>query len=166
MLFNDTVLENVRYGRTSASDEEVRSACKAAQIESFIKSLPEDYRTLLGDRGMNVSAGQRQRLAIARGLLKNAPILLLDEATSALDTHTERQLRDAMEAVMQGRTTLIIAHRLGTVVHLPRIIVLSGGRILADGSHEELVQSCAEYKNLITTQLIPMKNVSYSSTPS
>jgi len=158
VLFDDTILENVRYGRPSATDVEVRAACRAAQAESFIAALPQGYHTALGDRGMNLSGGQRQRLAIARALLKNAPVLLLDEATSSLDAHTERQLREAMQTAMLGRTTIVIAHRLATVVHLPRIMVLSNGRILDDGSHVELLQRCPTYGAFVSTQLIPMQD--------
>jgi ABC-type multidrug transport system fused ATPase/permease subunit len=154
VLFDDTVLENVRYGRPAAADEEVKAACRAAQTEEFIRSMPNGYDTRLGDRGLNLSAGQRQRLAIARALLKDAPVLLLDEATSALDAVTERQLRDAMDTAMTGRTTIVIAHRLATVVHLPRLIVMGRGRLLDEGSHEELLARCETYRQLVATQLI------------
>ena len=154
LLFDDTIMEDVRYGRPQASDDEVRTVCRAAQTAEFIETLPDGYRTIVGSRGLKLSGGQRQRLAIARALLKNAPILLLDEATSSLDAQTERQLRDALNIAAQGRTTLIIAHRLATVIHLPRILVLSGGRILEDGTHEELLQRCAAYRTFVATQLI------------
>ena len=154
VLFDGDVFENVKFGRSSASDEDAREACRAAQAEEFILSMPEQYRTMLGDRGMNLSGGQRQRLAIARAILKNAPILLLDEATSSLDAVTEELLREAMDRAMEGRTTIVIAHRLATVVHLPRIIVLHRGRILDDGTHHELLDRCAAYRTLVATQLI------------
>ncbi|MCX7015259.1 MAG: ABC transporter ATP-binding protein [Candidatus Sumerlaeota bacterium] len=158
VLFDDTILENVRYGDPSATEEEVRAACRAAQTAGFIEALPRGYETALGERGMTLSGGQRQRLAIARALLRNAPILLLDEATSSLDAQTERQLGDAMDAAMRGRTTIVIAHRLATVARLPRILVLSQGRILDDGSHEELLRRCPTYRALVATQLIPMED--------
>jgi ABC-type multidrug transport system fused ATPase/permease subunit len=154
ILFDDTILNNIRYGRRDATDIEVESACRAAQAEDFILELPHRYLTNVGERGIQLSGGQRQRLAIARALLKNAPILLLDEATSSLDTQTERQLQGALKFAMRGRTTIIVAHRLATVVHLPRLIVLEQGRVLDEGSHEELLRRCERYRNLVATQLI------------
>lgn len=154
ILFNDTILNNIRYGRWDATDTEVQSACRAAQVEEFIFELPRQYLTNVGERGIQLSGGQRQRLAIARALLRNAPVLLLDEATSSLDTQTERQLQEAMRLAMRGRTTIIIAHRLATVVHLPRLIVLEEGRVLDEGSHEELLLRCERYRNLVVSQLI------------
>jgi len=154
VLFDDTILNNVRYGRWSATDREVEDACKAAQAEEFIVELPLRYLTTVGERGIQLSGGQRQRLAIARALLKNSPILLLDEATSSLDTQTEQHVREAMEIAMRGRTTLVIAHRLATVVHLPRLIVLEQGRVLDEGSHEQLLRRCERYRGLVSSQLI------------
>jgi ABC-type multidrug transport system fused ATPase/permease subunit len=153
-LFDDTILNNVRYGRRNATDEEVRSACMAAQAEEFIARFPRGYHTAVGERGVQLSGGQRQRLSIARALLKNVSILLMDEATSSLDAQTERQLHQAMELAMQGRTTIIIAHRLATVVHLPRLIVLDHGRVLDEGSHAELMERCKRYRTLVSSQLI------------
>lgn len=154
LLFDDSILENVRHGRPGATDSEVRAACKAAQTAEFIDALPAGYQTIAGARGLKLSGGQRQRLAIARALLKDAPILLLDEATSSLDARTERQLREAIDTAITDRTTIIIAHRLATVVHLPRILFLSGSRILDDGTHEELLDRCAAYRTFVTTQLL------------
>jgi ABC-type multidrug transport system fused ATPase/permease subunit len=154
VLFDDSVLNNVRYGRWKATDEEVRSACRAAQAEEFINELPQGYHTQIGERGTRLSGGQRQRLAIARALLKDAPILLLDEATSSLDTQTEQHLQAAMKTAMEGRTTLIIAHRLATVVHLNRLIVLHQGKLVDEGPHEELLLRCEQYRNLVSRQLI------------
>ena len=154
VLFDDTILENVRYGNPGATDAEVRAACAAARAANFIESLPEGYLTQVGERGLKLSGGQRQRLAIARAFLKNSPILLMDEATSSLDAGTESELRVAMEELMKNRTTLIIAHRLSTVTHLPRILMVSGGRILDQGSHDELLARCPAYHTFVSTQLI------------
>ncbi len=154
VLFDDTILENVRYGNPGASDGEVKTACAAARAAAFIESLPDGYLTRVGERGLKVSGGQRQRLAIARAFLKNAPILLMDEATSSLDAGTESELRVAMQELMQNRTTLVIAHRLSTVTHLPRILMVSGGKILDEGSHEQLLARCQPYRTFVSTQLI------------
>jgi ATP-binding cassette subfamily B protein len=154
VLFDDTVLNNVRYGRWNATDDEVRTACRAAQADEFIEDMAQGYHTHIGERGARLSGGQRQRLAIARALLKNAPILLLDEATSSLDTLTEHHLHTAMKAAMEGRTTIIIAHRLATVVHLDRLIVLDQGRLVDEGAHNELLLRCEQYRNLVSRQLI------------
>ena len=154
VLFDDTILENVRYGNPSATDAEVKAACEAARATAFIESLPEGYLTQVGERGLKLSGGQRQRLAIARAFLKNAPILLMDEATSSLDAGTESELRVAMEELMRDRTTLIIAHRLSTVTHLPRILMVSEGKILDDGSHEQLLERCEAYRSFVSTQLL------------
>jgi ABC-type multidrug transport system fused ATPase/permease subunit len=154
VLFDDTILENVRYGNPAATDSEVRAACEAARAAAFIESLPDAYRTQVGERGLKLSGGQRQRLAIARAFLKNSPILLMDEATSSLDAGTESELRVAMEELMRHRTTLIIAHRLSTVTHLPRILMVRSGRILDDGSHEALLDRCPAYGTFVSTQLI------------
>ena len=154
VLFDDTIMENVRYGNPSASDAEVRAACEAARAATFIESLSAGYLTGVGERGLKLSGGQRQRLAIARAFLKNSPILLMDEATSSLDAGTESELRVAMEELMQNRTTLVIAHRLSTVTHLPRILMVSDGRILDEGSHQELLIRCPPYQTFVSTQLI------------
>ncbi|MES2570407.1 MAG: ABC transporter ATP-binding protein [Verrucomicrobiota bacterium] len=154
ILFDDTILENVRYGNPDASDAEVRTACEAARAAAFIGSLPSGYLTRVGERGLRLSGGQRQRLAIARAFLKNSPILLMDEATSSLDAGTENELRVVMEELMKNRTTLVIAHRLSTVTHLPRILMVSEGRILDDGSPEELFDRCPAYRTFVSTQLI------------
>lgn len=154
LLFEDTILENVRYGNPAASDAEVRAACQAARAATFIESLPAGYLTQVGERGLKLSGGQRQRLAIARAFLKDSPILLMDEATSSLDAGTESELRAVMEELMKDRTTLVIAHRLSTVTHLPRILMVSQGRILDDGSPEELYERCPAYRTFVSTQLI------------
>ena len=154
LLFNTTLWENVRYGKPDASDEQISRACSAAQVEAFIDSLPQKYETLVGERGVQLSGGQRQRIAIARAFLKDAPILLLDEVTSSLDSETERELQDAMRELIRGRTTMIIAHRLATVTNVPKIIVLHRGKILAQGSHERLLDECEQYRILVTNQFI------------
>lgn len=154
LLFEDTILENVRYGNPAASDAEVQAACRAARAATFIESLPAGYHTQVGERGLKLSGGQRQRLAIARAFLKDSPILLMDEATSSLDAGTESELRVVMEELMKDRTTLVIAHRLSTVTHLPRILMVSEGRILDDGSPEELFERCPAYRTFVSTQLI------------
>ena len=153
VLFDGSIEENVRYGRPEATTGEIRAACQAARLESFIEALPEGYSTRVGGRGLKLSGGQRQRLAIARALLKNSPILLLDEATSHLDTQTERDLQEAIRAATRGRTTLIIAHRLATVIHLPRILIMDGGRIVDHGTHDDLLGRSDLYRDLVATQL-------------
>ena len=160
ILFDDTILENVRYGNPCASDAEVKAACEAARAAAFIESLPENYLTQVGERGLKLSGGQRQRLAIARAFLKNAPILLMDEATSSLDAGTECELRVAMQELMQNRTTLVIAHRLSTVTHLSRILMVSDGKILDQGSHEQLMARCQPYRTFVSTQLIHQSEAS------
>lgn len=152
VIFAMSLLDNVRYGRPDASEDEVRQACEAAFASEFIVQLPEGYHTNLGERGVRLSGGQRQRIAIARAILANRPILLLDEATSALDSHSERMVQQALETLMQGRTTLIIAHRLSTVLHADRIVVVDGGRISAIGSHADLLQSSPLYQRLASLQ--------------
>ena len=152
VIFAATVLENVRYGRLDASDEEVRGACDAAFATEFIARMPERFDSHLGERGVRLSGGQRQRLAIARAILANRPVLLLDEATSALDAESERMVQRALEGLMAGRTTLIIAHRLATVRHADRIAVMEAGRLVALGTHEELLETSPLYSRLAALQ--------------
>jgi ATP-binding cassette subfamily B protein len=151
-IFSTSALENIRYGRPSASDAEVMAAAKAAFAHDFISALPEGYASFLGERGVRISGGQRQRISIARALLKNPPLLLLDEATSALDAESERMVQAALEAAMKDRTTLVIAHRLATVLKADRIVVLDGGRIADIGSHDELVARGGLYARLAAMQ--------------
>jgi subfamily B ATP-binding cassette protein MsbA len=152
-LFNDTVRANVAYGRESTSDTDVVAAATAANAHAFICELPQSYDTVVGELGVQLSGGQRQRIAIARALLKNAPILILDEATSALDARSERAVRDAIERLMEGRTTLVIAHRLSTVQRADRIAVVADGRIAEIGKHEELMAHNGVYRSLFELQL-------------
>lgn len=152
VIFGSDAMENLRYGRLDASDEEVIQAARMAEAHEFIQSLPEGYGTYLGERGTRLSGGQQQRLAIARALLKDAPILLLDEATSALDAQSERAIQHALDRLMQGRTTLIIAHRLATVQRVDRIVVLDQGHIVAQGRHEDLVAQGGLYAELARLQ--------------
>ncbi|MEX0408382.1 ABC transporter ATP-binding protein/permease [Aquibium sp. LZ166] len=148
VLFNDTIAYNVRYGRVDASEEEIRKAAELAQIGPFIESLPDGYRTMVGERGLKLSGGEKQRVAIARTILKAPPILILDEATSALDTHTEQEIQAALDMVSRGRTTLVIAHRLSTVISADEIIVLKDGRIAERGTHRALLDSGGLYAQM------------------
>ncbi len=152
VIFAASALENIRYGRSDASDAEVIAAARAAAAHDFIDKLPEGYHSFLGERGVRLSGGQRQRIAIARAILKNPPILLLDEATSALDAESEQLVQQALEHAAAGRTTLVIAHRLATVKQADRIIVLEGGRIVAEGRHEQLLLSSPLYARLAALQ--------------
>jgi ATP-binding cassette subfamily B protein len=153
VIFSANALENIRYGRATASDAEVLQAARAAQVEEFIDRLPEGYQTFLGERGTRLSGGQRQRIAIARAILKGAPLLLLDEATSALDAESEILVQQGLKAAMQGRTTLIIAHRLATVQKVDRIVVLDGGRVVETGTPNDLRQQGGLYARLAALQL-------------
>ena len=152
VLFNDTILYNIRYGRPEASDAEVREAARLAQIHDFIMTLPQGYNSLVGERGLKLSGGEKQRVAIARTILKSPPILMLDEATSALDSHTEKEIQDALERVARERTSLVIAHRLSTVVHADNIIVLDHGEIVEQGTHLELLARGGLYASLWARQ--------------
>ncbi len=152
VLFNDTILYNIRYGRPEAPDAEVREAARLAQIDEFIKRLPEGYDTMVGERGLKLSGGEKQRVAIARTILKGPPILILDEATSALDSHTEKEIQDALDRVVQNRTTLVIAHRLSTIVGADAILVLDSGRLVEQGTHAELLASGGLYASLWNRQ--------------
>lgn len=152
VVFSTSALENIRYGRPEASDEEVKAAARAAFAHDFITALPQGYDTFLGERGVRLSGGQRQRIAIARAMLKNPPLLLLDEATSALDAESERMVQAALESAMRDRTTLVIAHRLATVQKADRIVVIDHGRIVEQGTHETLVNANGIYARLAALQ--------------
>ena len=151
-IFAANAWENIRFGRPGASDEEVRAAARAAGAEEFLNALPEGFDTFLGEKGMRLSGGQKQRLAIARAILRNPVILLLDEATSALDAESERAVQKALETLMEGRTTIVIAHRLATVQKADRIVVMQEGRVVAEGSHDALVAEDGLYARLASLQ--------------
>ena len=152
ILFNGSVYDNILYGRLDATKEEIEAAAKAANAHDFIMELPEGYNTMLGDRGVNISGGQRQRIAIARAILKDPRILILDEATSALDTESERVVQEALNRLMVGRTSIIIAHRLSTIKNADRILVLDKGKLVEDGTHEELMAKNGLYAHLYQIQ--------------
>jgi ATP-binding cassette subfamily B protein len=152
VLFNDTIRYNIRYGRWEAKDSEVEAAAALAQIDSFIRNSPHGYETEVGERGLKLSGGEKQRVAIARTILKAPPILLLDEATSALDSHTERDIQDALDRVSRNRTTLVIAHRLSTIVGADEIIVLNAGVIEERGTHYQLLAKGGLYASMWNRQ--------------
>ena len=152
VLFNDTIRYNIRYGRWEATDAEVEEAARLAQIDPLIRIAPKGYETEVGERGLKLSGGEKQRVAIARTILKGPPILVLDEATSALDSHTEKEIQDALERVSRNRTTLVIAHRLSTIVGADEIIVLDGGEIVERGTHYALLAKNGLYASMWNRQ--------------
>jgi subfamily B ATP-binding cassette protein MsbA len=151
-LFDDTILSNIAYGRPGATEAEIVAAAEGAAAAEFIRAMPEGYATRVGENGVKLSGGQRQRIAIARALLRGAPILLLDEATSALDAESERIVQDALSVLGQGRTVLVIAHRLSTVVGADLIYVMDRGRVVESGSHAELMRGGGLYSRLYGMQ--------------
>ncbi len=160
VLFHRTLMDNIRYGRRDATDEEVLEAARLAHCEEFINQLPLGYETYVGERGVKLSGGERQRVAIARAILKNAPILILDEATSSLDSHSESLIQDALHRLIQGKTTIVVAHRLSTIRQMDRIIVIENGKIIEDGNHQELVdKKLGIYKKLWDLQAGGFRNV-------
>ena len=166
ILFNESVFENVAIGRSAATLEEVSAACRIADAHRFIESLPDGYRTQLGDRAMKLSGGQRQRLAIARAVLKNPSLLVLDEATSNLDSTSEKEVQSALERLMDGRTTFVIAHRLSTVQSADRIYVLSDGKVAECGTHSQLIASDGVYRRLYEIQKVEPRQRSEPATQS
>lgn len=152
VLFNDTIAYNIRYGAPGATDEQIREAARLAQIHDFIMDLPQQYDAMVGERGLKLSGGEKQRVAIARTILKGPPILMLDEATSALDSYTEKEIQEALERVSRDRTTLVIAHRLSTVVHADNIIVFEKGRIVEQGTHAQLLKKKGLYAGMYERQ--------------
>ena len=152
VLFHRSLMENIRYGKEEASDEEVIIASKRAHAHEFIVKLPEGYASLVGKRGIKLSGGQRQRIAIARAMLKNAPILTLDEATSQLDSLTEKLIQESLWDLMQDKTTIIVAHRLSTLLRMDRILVFEQGKIVEEGSHQVLMLQTGLYKTLWEAQ--------------
>ena len=152
VLFNDNIKYNVRYGRVSATDDEVYKAADSADIHERILTFPKQYETVVGERGLKLSGGEKQRVAIARTILKDPAIILLDEATSALDTQTERNIQSSLMRVCQGRSTIIVAHRLSTIIHADQILVLKEGEIVEQGRHEELLSLEGVYHSMWTQQ--------------
>jgi ATP-binding cassette subfamily B protein len=154
-LFHSSVRENLRFARPDASDDEVEAAARAARIHELIAGLPDGYDTVVGERGYRFSGGEKQRIAIARTILRNPPVLVLDEATSALDTRTERAVQEALDRLAEGRTTIAIAHRLSTVRHADQIVVIDGGRIAERGTHDELIAAGGRYAELVARDAAP-----------
>ena len=151
-LFNNTVMENIRLGRNNATDEEVIAAAKAACCQEFIDRLPDGYQTMIGENGSTLSGGERQRLSIARALLKDAPVILLDEATASLDPENEGEIQKAIAKLVEGKTVIMIAHRLRTVVNADQILVLDDGRVVESGTHKELLEQGGLYRKLYLIQ--------------
>ena len=154
ILFDDTVENNVRYAKLNATKDEITKACKLAAADEFIKNLPLKYNTLIGENGVRLSGGEKQRLSIARAILKNSPIVLLDEATSSLDSESEAKVQNGIFNLTQNKTTLVIAHRFSTINKADKIILLNQGNVIATGTHDELLKNSKEYKNLYQKQIV------------
>jgi ATP-binding cassette subfamily B protein len=160
-LFAATIAENIAFGRPDATHEDIIAAARAAQAHEFIESLPNGYRTHVGERGVTLSGGQKQRLAIARALLTDPRILILDDATSSVDTETEKYIQQALHRLMEGRTTFVIAHRLSTLHRADLILVMEGGRIAARGDHDTLLKTSALYAEIYEYQMRPQEREQY-----
>lgn len=165
VLFNETIGYNIAYGREGADQDDVERAARGAAIADFIERQPQGYATRVGERGLKLSGGEKQRVAIARTLLKNPPILILDEATSALDSRTEADILATLQAIERGRTTLVIAHRLSTVVHADQIVVLDGGRVAERGTHGELLARGGLYAEMWTRQAAEVEQAEEDALP-
>ncbi|MBR6157955.1 MAG: ATP-binding cassette domain-containing protein, partial [Lachnospiraceae bacterium] len=152
-LFNDTIYNNILIGNKNATEKEVLQAAQMAECMSFINKMPDGIHTVIGENGHTLSGGERQRLSIARAFLKDAPIILLDESTASLDPETETQIQKAIEKLTRGKTVLMIAHRLRSVVHCDNIVVMSEGRVTGQGKHEELLEDCPDYKRIYELQV-------------
>ena len=152
-LFDDTVLNNIKYANLNASEEEIREASRLSFSEEFINLLPNKYNTMIGENGIRLSGGEKQRLSIARAFLKKSKIILLDEATSSLDSETERKIQDALNYLTKGKTTLVIAHRLSTILNSYKIYVIDNGKVVAKGNHKELLENSKVYKNFYEKQI-------------
>ena len=152
-LFDDTIMNNIRYAKLNATDEEVIKAAKLSYCDEFINQLPEKYETLIGENGVRLSGGEKQRISIARAMMKQSPIILLDEATSSLDAETESKIQNALKILTENKTTIVIAHRLSTILNSNNIYVIEAGKIIADGKHEELIEKSEVYKNFYDKQI-------------
>jgi ATP-binding cassette subfamily B protein len=148
VLFNDSIEHNIRYARLDATDDEIQQAARHANIHDFITSLPDGYQTIVGERGLKLSGGEKQRIAIARVILKNPRILVFDEATSSLDSHSEQLILESLKEIAEKHTTLVIAHRLSTIIDADDIVVLENGRIVEQGSHQQLLEKRGLYEHL------------------
>lgn len=149
MLFNSSILENVRIGNLSASDEEVKNALTLANCDEFIQKLPKGYNTVIGENGVNLSGGQRQRISIARAFLKNASIILLDEISSSLDVYNETKIQESLQRLIKDKTVIIVSHRIKSIENADKILVLDEGKVVGEGKHNKLLKSCKTYKNLV-----------------
>ena len=152
-LFDDTIFNNIKYANLDATEEQIKEAAKLSYSEEFIDMLPKKYDTLIGENGIRLSGGEKQRLSIARAILKKSKIILLDEATSSLDADTEQKIQDAINFLTKGRTTLVIAHRLSTILNSDKIYVIDGGKVIGDGKHDELIKTSEIYKNFYEKQI-------------